>query len=124
MVRVGIMSMQRIANYGSFLQAYGLKCILEELGCVVEFVDYHPGRTLLHSNGGWEICRKISKVVSAMKGSAPLKEKVRYIKYKKNYAGNYYSYLGIGKEKNYAPEVDILIIGSDEVFNVSRIMRI
>lgn len=32
MKKIGIMSMQRIANYGSFLQAYGLKKIIEELG--------------------------------------------------------------------------------------------
>ena len=30
MKRVGIMSMQRIANYGSFLQAYALKQLIEE----------------------------------------------------------------------------------------------
>ena len=39
-MKVGIMSMQRIVNYGSFLQAYGLKKICENLGAQVEFVDY------------------------------------------------------------------------------------
>lgn len=29
MAEVGIMSMQRIANYGSFLQAYALKTMIE-----------------------------------------------------------------------------------------------
>ena len=29
MKKVGIMSMQRIANYGSFLQAYALKKLIE-----------------------------------------------------------------------------------------------
>ena len=37
MIKVGILSMQRIFNYGSFLQAYGLKCMLEELGAEVQF---------------------------------------------------------------------------------------
>lgn len=41
MKKVGIMSMQRIANYGSFLQAYALKQLIEELGCKVEFVDWY-----------------------------------------------------------------------------------
>ena len=41
MKKVGIMSMQRIVNYGSFLQAYGLKKIIEFIGeYAVEFVDY------------------------------------------------------------------------------------
>ena len=40
--KAGILSMHRIYNYGSFLQAYGLKEILKELGWEVEFAEYHP----------------------------------------------------------------------------------
>lgn len=117
MKKVGILSMQRIANYGSFLQAYGLKHILEDLGCEVQFVDYHPGKTLIPADGGTGIKRKISKVLEAFKYNAPLKEKIKFIKYKKNYAKNYYQYLGISSEMNYSPDLDVLVIGSDEVFN-------
>lgn len=115
--KVGILSMQRIQNYGSFLQAYGLKHILEDLGCEVQFVDYHPGETLIPADGGTGIMRKLSKVTDVLKQDGPLKEKIRFIKYKKNYAANYYPYLGITEERNYSPELDVLIIGSDEVFN-------
>lgn len=117
MSTVGILSMQRIFNYGSFLQAYGLKKILEDLGCEVEFVDYHPGKCLISSNEGTGLFRKISKVMEVLKYRAPLKEKIHFIKYKKNYAVNYYPYLQISKNMNYTPAVDLLIIGSDEVFN-------
>ena len=115
--KVGILSMQRIQNYGSFLQAYGLKHILEDLGCEVQFVDYHPGKTLIPADGGTGIIRKLSKVTDVLKQGGPMREKIRFIEYKKNYAANNYPYLGITEEKNYAPEVDVLIIGSDEVFN-------
>ena len=117
MTKVGILSMQRIQNYGSFLQAYGLKHILEDLGCEVQFVDYHPGETLIPADGGKGFVRKISKVIETFKYSAPLKEKIRFLKYKKNYAVNYYPYLGITEKYNYCPQVDVLVIGSDEVFN-------
>ena len=117
MKKVGILSMQRIANYGSFLQAYGLKHILEDLGCDVQFVDYHPGKTLIPADGGTGLRRKISKVLEAFNYNAPLKEKIKFIKYKKNYAKNYYPYLGISSEMNYSPDLDVLVIGSDEVFN-------
>lgn len=118
MRKVGIMSMQRIANYGSFLQAYGLKHMLEELDCEVQFVDYHPGETLIPADGGTGIKRNIVKVLEVVKYSVPLKEKIRFIKYKKNYAANYYPYLGINDKKmNYSPKLDLLVIGSDEVFN-------
>lgn len=46
MARMGIMSMRRIINYGSFLQAYGLKTILEDMEHEVFFVDYHVGEPL------------------------------------------------------------------------------
>lgn len=46
-MKVGIMSMQRIINYGSFLQAYGLKKTIENLGHTVEFVDYKVGEPLV-----------------------------------------------------------------------------
>ena len=37
---VGILSMQRIVNYGSFMQAYSLKKMVESLGHRVVFVAY------------------------------------------------------------------------------------
>ena len=117
MLKVGILSMQRIANYGSFLQAYGLKKILEELGCEVQFVDYHPGETLVPNEMGNGFKRKLLKVMEVFSNNAPILEKFKFIKYKKNYAKNYYPYLGIDEKMNFSPELDVLIIGSDEVFN-------
>ena len=117
MTKAGILSMQRIANYGSFLQAYGLKSILEELGCKVQFVDYHPGPCLVSADGGYGLFRKVAKVAETFRYKAPFADKLRFIKYKKNYTANYYPLLGISDEMNYAPELDLLVIGSDEVFN-------
>ncbi len=117
MSKVGILSMQRIANYGSFLQAYGLKKILEDLNCDVEFVDYHLGECLVPADGGKGFARKISKTMDVMRYNVPLKEKLRFINYKKNYAANYYPYLEISEKMNYAPVLDLMVIGSDEVFN-------
>ena len=42
-MKIGIMSMQRITNYGSFLQSYALKNIIKSLGHKVVFVDYKIG---------------------------------------------------------------------------------
>jgi len=116
-MRVGILSMQRIFNYGSFLQAYALKNMLMELGCEVQFVDYHPGKCLIQSESGTGVYRKIFKILEVLKIHSSLKEKIRFIKYKKDYAANYYPYLGINNHMNYSPQLDVLVIGSDEVFN-------
>ena len=45
-MKIGIMSMQRIVNYGSYLQAYGLKKSIEKFNHNVQFIDYHAGKPL------------------------------------------------------------------------------
>ncbi len=45
-MRVGILSMQRICNYGSFMQAFSLKKMIEFLGHEAVFIDFVPGRPL------------------------------------------------------------------------------
>ena len=70
MRKVGIMSMQRIANYGSFLQAYALKQLIEEVGCNVEFVDYHVGAPVITENADSKnkVIRKIEITVISITG--------------------------------------------------------
>lgn len=113
---VGILSMQRIKNYGSFLQAYGLKKTIEELGHEVQFVDYHVENPVISTN---DINKndKISKALKTLEGDAPLVQKIQYILHKKNFGKRYYRILGLTEEPNYTPELDTLVIGSDEVFN-------
>lgn len=43
-MKTGILSMQRVKNYGSFFQALSLKSILEESGNDVGFIDIKPGQ--------------------------------------------------------------------------------
>lgn len=119
MAKVGILSMQRIINYGSFLQAYGLKMMLEELGHDVQFVDYHVCEPLIKDGGKQKtgFARKIDKAFEALSYDAPVKQKIQFIKYKKEFAEKYHHILGLTKEPNYNPELDTLVIGSDEVFN-------
>ena len=38
-MKVCILSMQKVNNMGSLLQSYGLKRILETVGCEVEYID-------------------------------------------------------------------------------------
>lgn len=119
MRKVGILSMQRIANYGSFLQAYALKQLIEGLGHEVEFVDYHIGEPVIsdssdHAN---PIMRKLKKGLETFQYQAPLSHKIAFIQYKRSFAKKYLPLLGITDERNYTPKLDCLVIGSDEVFN-------
>lgn len=111
--------LQRIANYGSFLQAYALKQLIEELGCKVEFVDYHVGEPVVKdgADSGNKYVRKLKKGLETFQYQAPLAHKLAFIQYKRTFADKYMPLLGITDEKNYNPTLDCLVIGSDEVFN-------
>lgn len=115
MSKVGILSMQRIKNYGSFLQAYGLKKVIESLGYDVQFVDYRVEEPIIKENNARN--DKISKVLKTLEGDAPLKQKIQYLFHKKKFGKKYYKLLNLTERENYTPELDTLVIGSDEVFN-------
>lgn len=119
MSKVGIMSMQRIANYGSFLQAYALKQLIENLGHTVEFVDYHVGPPIVKdgADSGNRYIRKIKKGIEIFRYKAPLPHKLSFIQYKQSFAKKYLPMLGVTETMNYNPALDCLVIGSDEVFN-------
>lgn len=119
-MKIGIMSMQRIANYGSFLQAYALREIIKSINHdEVIFVDYHIGKPLITNrcDNCNSFFRNFKKVVDALKIDAPLPHRIKYINFKKNYAHNFLGILNITEEKNYDTDLDRLVIGSDEVFN-------
>jgi len=128
-MKIGIMSMQRIVNCGSFLQAYGLKRIIENLGYEVVFVDYKVEKPLCSckldkkkiikkkfENRVLSICMKLEHLMFWTPRSIKrtIKENNNYIKFaNKN--------LNLTKRKSYRVSVDTLVIGSDEVFNCTQL---
>ncbi len=116
MKRIGIMSMQRVVNYGSFLQAYGLKTIIESLGYKAEFIDYHYEEPLNSTRAvSFSIKTLLKKIIHPVD---TIKRKVYNDKLKTSYKKDISSILGISEEKKYVhEEIDELVIGSDEVFN-------
>lgn len=131
-MKIGIMSMQRVKNYGSFLQAYALKATLKSIGFTSDFVDYTP-ETPIIKNDSQSIRFKIRHVLSNVKKMIiSFVENVyfriacekRVLNSKKTkqtfddfFEKNSYPLLGLSKDFNIRPELDVLIIGSDEVFN-------
>jgi hypothetical protein len=125
-VKIGIMTMQRIPNYGSFLQAYGLKKVIEELGHEVEFVDYIAGPAIVENKISPMIEKTIVERMIRKLGIifcfTKEKRKIAHMYKKISLFFKTYSktllLLGVNSKKNYHAQVDVLVIGSDEVFNV------
>ena len=120
MKKVGIMSMQRIFNYGSFLQAYGLKKIIESLDeeADITFIDYRPGEVLIESElekrGFRRVLKKLKEYNSI---NTSMINKWKFFNHKRTYAKRFFPLLGLEETHNYDSNLDLLIIGSDEVFN-------
>lgn len=127
-MKIGIMSMQRIENYGSFLQAYSLRQMLEELGHEVVFVDYdiepcivqEPIQIIPHHSIPYRIVRKgyyiVKYVIRQLDGEKAAEQKIDSMRLRIKYP-EYLRELGITEQRTENVPVDILVVGSDEVFN-------
>ena len=128
-MKIGIMTMQRIRNYGSFLQAYGLKRIIEEMGHEVVFVDFKieaPAEAIgtLRANSLYRLYQKVSQKARIGKNKIlrviKREKKSGFFCFVEEFENRYLRCLGVPKEKQYRTKVDILVIGSDEVFNCTQ----
>ncbi len=112
--------MQRIHNYGSTLQAYSLKRLIENAvpGATVSFVDYRPGDVLVgDATSSSTIGRLLAKLREYNSVTAPFKQRIKFFDHKRAYGKRYFSAAGIPAIENYDLDLDCQVIGSDEVFN-------
>ena len=110
--------MQRVPNYGSFLQAYGLRSLLTGLGHEVVFVDYREGAPAVPFSRKARLRYRLTEMPAARFLNDWAKHRLlgrRLFDYQ--YRLEYLKDLGIGYRKNPNTKVDVAVIGSDEVFN-------
>lgn len=119
-MKIGILSMQHVRNYGSFLQAYALKHTLESFGHQCEFVDIEIGEPIpgLERNLKYLVGMAIKRyfnwnaIVSSLC-------RIKYQRlYYERFDKEYLPELGIFKHT--FKEYDLVVIGSDEVFNFNQ----
>lgn len=127
-MKIGILSMQRIPNMGSVIQAYGLKKILNSMGHEIYFIDIEPNhdedllmkdsRMIFHESGEKNgiIKKQLSRIDCYF--FYKLLHKFEYKKQLKKYDNFREKYLDINNVYN--GMLDYCIIGSDEVFNAAQ----
>ena len=121
MKKVEIISMQQVDNYGSVLQAYSLKKMIESLGFEVFFADIEKGKNeklnlqCAERDVARNAARKNQKQHSCKKLVARIRGKVVQTRMKK-----IFSEFRNSTELNTSDadtQYDDCVIGSDEVFN-------
>ena len=115
---VGILSMQRVLNYGSFLQAYALKQLLLQNGADdVYFIDIEKGRSLAGFEQENSLLKKLFRaIVLLVQGQLPAK--IRDMKFMVKLAKSLKSqWPELSLDEINPNHFDVVFIGSDEVFN-------
>lgn len=128
-MKVGIISMQRVCNKGSFLQAYALKKMIEDIGHTVDFIDYEVGKPIILNSNDWyrfQILKLRNLFINIFIRYKPLRillphEFKNIVNERDIYMQFIEQHLGVKRNKKYRTHVDTLIIGSDEVFNCTQI---
>ena len=126
MMKVCVLSMHRIINYGSFLQAYALKQLLLQNGAEqVSFIDIKPGKHLK----GWDpttlkyrLGRLWYFIRLALQGRLVerMQDKKHFHKIQACLC-SHYRLLEI--DESPAADYQLAVIGSDEVFNCCQISQ-
>ncbi len=116
-MKVGILSMQEVKNYGSFLQAFSLKSNIEALGHQCDFINIVPGEQMGEYRQGR--FHKMKMFVERIWGLDFLKRLLTIYKFQTRFSKEFLPYLGVKKEMT-AEHRDVVVIGSDEVFNCAQ----
>ena len=117
-MKIGILSMQRVPNYGSFLQAHSLRNILVKLGHEVVFIDYKEEKPVVPFSEKKRFRYRLLDTPIVKFLNDWIKYNIigkKLFDYK--YRLVYLKQLNIGYRKRRDIVVDIAVIGSDEVFN-------
>lgn len=124
-MRISILSMQRIKNNGSFLQAYALYTVLREIsGQDIEYIDFDNEllveKKRNQQSGIKELLRRIKHTFIPKYWGY-----IKTLKYNKKFCNewaNWLSFINIDRQKYNYPNgrYDLVVIGSDEVFNICQ----
>lgn len=120
--KIGILSMQRVVNYGSFYQAYALKQIIKQnIECDVYFIDIEPGKNIgelyVEKNRLYYFMR-IFDLLFSFSFIKNIKVTLFNRKLKNQFRDIFYPALKL--DKKYDGIFDTVVIGSDEVFNFNQ----
>jgi polysaccharide pyruvyl transferase WcaK-like protein len=130
-MKIGILSMHRVKNWGSFLQAFALKKVIESLGHDCSFLDVKPRVGLTKSeiaeSEKYFLYRKLTKPLRALTHvyRGTFQDRLRTVAFQKQFESKYdevfLPILGVDPRiLELDKTFDIVVIGSDEVFNCTQ----
>lgn len=121
-MRIAILTMHRVVNYGSFMQAFAMKSTLEGFGHQVEFRDFLPGPARHRGDNAVVAPRSLLKKLPAkLARLGSTLEKARFkSELQTMFEKTVWPLLGVAPALNTSLKADAFVIGSDEVFNYTQ----
>lgn len=118
MKEVGVITMHRVINYGSALQAYATQRIIEKLGYKCEIIDYQFPNEFQYQRGykyaqlTWK-----NKLAKFLRLKARWRKEDKFNKFYKHYLNLSQYHYSYNEIHNNPPIYDIYMTGSDQVWN-------
>lgn len=120
-MKVGIITMHKVINFGSALQAYALQKKIEDLACDVEIIDYKYPNFIHKDKVSWfsGLVKNIVHYINcAIVGFPNIRQAERYKRvWKEHFHLSHKSYKTEDELKKDCPTYDIYMTGSDQVWN-------
>lgn len=116
-MNVGIVSMYRVPNYGSYLQSLGLMNTLRSLGFSPKLLDYRPGAPVIPHSAIYHLLWRLKKMPVVECAFDAIAFRLNGDSFPLRYKREFLPEIGVGYAPNYRDSVDVAIVGSDEVFN-------
>lgn len=115
-MKIGILTFHRAHNYGAVLQAYALQTYLQSLNHTVEFIDYR-NEELLNVYKWFDFnrfkTRHLNNIYKELKLILPRKKRF------KKFDEFINRYLNLSQKEYSLNSYDVIIIGSDQVWNTN-----
>lgn len=109
--------MQEVKNYGSFLQAFSLKKTIEAIGHECDFINIVPGKQIKECKRS--LFDKVLLLARRVWGWDFVSRLLIIYKFQTRFSKEFLPYLGV-KRSDTGKHHDIVVIGSDEVFNCTQ----
>lgn len=119
-LNVGVVTMHRVVNYGSFLQAYATQNVIENCGCKCEIIDYVFPNEWHYARGieGQNFIKKtLSNFIYKLGIKSGHRKKLKLEKAVKKYLNLSKAYSTPDEINKKPPFYDIYLTGSDQTWN-------
>lgn len=121
-MKIGILTYHRAINYGSVLQAWATKDLLEKEGFKVEVIDYEPENSKKNSNiylSGYKLSTCLKNILRIPVAKYKKKKIKAFDKFRKNYLNlSDFSIDNNDDSDVLSKRYDCIICGSDQIWNV------